>query len=291
MTARSGGNGSRLPRFEGISQVSRRLLRASVQLNRDRLQRPVIVGVVVLALTAGALGTATAIGGSGNRAGAGVGSGLCTSKMTSSKCAAVTQGAAQIAVQRGLDITPPTSIPPLPSTPWPSLTVVPCGSGFFSESQAADLTSTFGGYTCWSVEGSDQWVVVGSGQNETSPTAAAAPGGEIVAVETCATTDSSCLDANSLHNFDQFTVYYPPDPDTYSLSLVLRASTTLFQFIDPYCGSFLFQSTTGNWYPFSQANAQAIGDGVAMQTVSSPPPLDGASALETSAPPSTGACQ
>ncbi len=90
---------------------------------------------------------------------------------------------------------------------------VMCKPGFFTKAQAQLLAQQFGFIECFRFTGENKWVVFGDGYPRHSkfPSPGITKGGEIVALEKCASSDTVCLDPSTVHNFANFTVYYPPD--------------------------------------------------------------------------------
>lgn len=86
-----------------------------------------------------------------------------------------------------------------------------CKPDFFTKAQAEQIVQQFGFIECFRFTGENKWVVIGNGvSQEASP--GPTMGGPILAMEKCASSDWSCLDPSAVHNFANFTVYYPPDP-------------------------------------------------------------------------------
>ncbi len=188
---------------------------------------------------------------------------------------------------------PTTNPPPISSAPTGPAGAV-CSSIFFSSDTWSQLTSQFGIIDCFSLPGSDQWVVVGDGMSTTSSQEPPPPssGGAIVAVESCSASDTSCLSASTQHDFGQFTVYYPPNPSVGEMNIATTAGPNLVNLIDGVCGSFTFDSTNGEWFATSPSALAALTTpGALIVPVESPAPTTGASALLSPAPANiSGSC-
>jgi hypothetical protein len=133
---------------------------------------------------------------------------------------------------------------------YPALTppaLVSCGSAFFTPSVTAELTSRFGGLSCFRFAGQDRWVLIGNGMSETAATLRGTPGGSIVAVAQCAITDALCLNPDSTHSFNSFKVVR-------SAVMIQLQSTTgskLLAFTalnNSHCGLLFLNIQTLRWY-------------------------------------------
>jgi len=187
---------------------------------------------------------------------------------------------------------PPTSTTPTSTNPTgPAPVAVPgltlCGQGFFSDQEMAELTVRFGSISCFSLPGSNQWVVTGDGMSTTSSATPppATSGGGIVAVETCKITDATCLNPNSLHSFSNFGVSYPPLPTSGQLKLQSTFGSHFVQVTDASCGPFTIDTTNLSWYVTSVAAVSALSSGgTPPPSVTVPSSASGAAALSTVAP-------
>lgn len=226
-------------------------------------------------------------------------SGGCGSGVPASKCSPV---GTQTTKPGPPGTTVPTSNLPAPPASANSLPTVPsatqCGSGFLSSSELQKLEGAFGALTCFRFDGSDQWVVVGNGTtvNPSGGLPQVAPSGSMVAVLECSPSDDACLSANTTHTFSSFTVYYPPEPFSRS-DLVGYYGEGILQIADAGCSLFLFDVNTLSWYPGSDSDAQALAlehpltaAQSTVETVRTPPPAPGASAMSQPAPAGTGDC-
>lgn len=137
---------------------------------------------------------------------------------------------------------------PTPAPSWLSPPMVDCGDTFFSEPTRSQLSDRFGSIDCFRFENRDQWVVMGDGMARSG--AGPAPGGPMVAVETCAGADeSTCLDANANHDFGGFTVLYPPDPMAWPVKLQATFGGRLLYIQDgPRCGLLTLDLSDRHWY-------------------------------------------
>jgi len=277
-----------------LSDVTTVMFRKGCSMRRDRFRHfnrsPFRVGIVSLALlliVAGSVVAVSIVTGSQERtASASSPPGLCTRGMPPSKCESI------INAVRTANAQPSTapSETGTSSTTLPFANDVPCGPGFFGVATEAELTAQFGYFTCELISPLDAWLLIGSGtaQPETLTTApdgsgmyTTAPGGSIIGVDRCGTTDTNCLDPNIQHTFGEFTVYYPPDPSTNPLQLVALDPPDFAAVINASCGEFYFDISNGDWYPDVGANINGSPTGV---TTSTPLPTTGAEALSAPAP-------
>ena len=187
-----------------------------------------------------------------------------------------------------------STIPTLPTTnPLPTSNAptgpqgVACGSGFLSPQQVLELQNQFGSLQCFSLIGSNQWIVIGDGMtiNPSAIPPPATPGGSIIAVETCNANDVSCLSPDTQHDFAQFTVFYPPNPSTGDMGLMTTPGSHLINVADGSCGPFTFDSSNGEWFLTSPATIAALtSGGVLPPAAVSPAPVTGATAIGSLAP-------
>lgn len=190
---------------------------------------------------------------------------------------------------------PQTAIPPPPSTGVASLPATPpitqCGAGFFTSAELQRLSAHFGMENCFKFDGSNQWIIFGNGESVTSPGTPppAAPGGSMVAVLECSTSDAGCLSATSAHLFSSFTVYYPPNPGR---SVLLGSyGEGILQIANGGCSVFLFDVNTLTWYRGTASEAQSLAKGDPLSgAVTVPPPATGAAAQAQAAPFSSRDC-
>jgi len=235
-----------------------------------------VVGVVVgFTPQYGVLGShSVADAGTGN-SGCGVGEAL-------SKCGATTSVPNIIP---GGGSTVPTVI----SSPAPVTRA--CATSFFDQDDEAALTNQFGGNFCLFVQDTKTWVVVGSGESVTSPTAyQPTPGGSMIAVERCAANDQSCLDPNVVHSFSNFTVYFPPVPSSGDLHLLQFLTPTEMQLSVAFCGVYVFDTANGEWYA-GNTSAPNNDEDTTQASIPTPSPESGKQAESTSAPKSVGSCE
>lgn len=107
----------------------------------------------------------------------------------------------------------------------------------------------------------------------------------MVAVETCAATDSACLDPDATHDFSAFTVSYPPRPDTWPLELQTTFGGRILDLSNAYCGVVSFDIASQRWFGPGQSGINALLSGSGMPpAVAAPSAISGAEAL-THGPP------
>jgi len=142
-------------------------------------------------------------------------------------------------------------------------------------------------FDCFNLAGTNQWVVVSNGLSITSTATPppASDGGSIVAVETCAAGDASCLGADTQHNFAEFSVYYPPDPSAGGMKFLTTMGTNFVDVADGSCGGFALNTNNGQWYALTTAAIATIGSGSLPPAVTSPSEVSGAAAISNVAPP------
>ena len=166
-----------------------------------------------------------------------------------------------------------------------------CKPGFFTKAQAQQIVQQFGFIECFRFTGKDQWVVIGSGvrQNSNAPPPNPTGGGPIVAIEKCASSDSTCLNPSTIHRFSDFTVYYPPDPSGDFLgNLYATAYGDLLSINGVnYCPATVFDITNGKWYPESASEKVLEANPGSVKSLPTPAPVSGAKALTQEAPPAT----
>lgn len=172
-----------------------------------------------------------------------------------------------------------TTVPPF----WPSSAVTPCGSTFFSAAVDAEITSEFGSVSsCFQFPGSNTWVVVSSGTVDGGT--ASAPGGDVVALETCSGNDSVCADPTSPHDFGNFTVYYPPDPSNWPFQVEATYGNAVLSVGDGSCGQFSFDINSPGWFGPTSTDISSALSGTEPVIFAAPTPTSGATALASAAP-------
>ncbi len=134
---------------------------------------------------------------------------------------------------------------------------------------------------------------MGTGEYLDSPAPGPAPGGEMVAVETCSSTDAACLDPQTTRSFDDsFTVSYPPDPSTPNGGkLETTFGTHLLYFLNSDCNIFTVDLGDLSWHGRSQADVDNLRSGRPDPAVRTPPHTTGSRAAHQPAPAATGECQ
>ena len=168
---------------------------------------------------------------------------------------------------------------------------VMCGPNFFAKVQAQLLTQQFGAIECFRFSGKDQWVVIGNGRAESSVSTGSplSPGGVIVATEKCARSDTTCLSSAAVHDFANFTVYYPPHP---LIDLPGGISATSYGNLlsindGKGCMHITFNMANGHWYPMSASDKLLETNPGAVPSLNTLLPVSGARALTQPAPPAT----
>lgn len=167
-----------------------------------------------------------------------------------------------------------------------------CKPGFFTKAQAQLLVQQFGLIECFRFTGKDQWVVIGNGypQTSNSPSPGSTSSGAItamVALETCASSDISCLDPSAVHNFADFTVHYAPSP-LFPGGLYATSYGNLLSIDDfGYCGPITFDMTNGQWYPKSVSGNLLETNPESIQSLKVPDTTSGAKALGQKEPRAT----
>jgi hypothetical protein len=182
----------------------------------------------------------------------------------------------------------PQDVPaPAPLAPSPEL--VNCGPGFFDSTTATAVARRFGTIDCFRFDGRRKWIVVSDGMETDGD--GGAPGGSIVAVEACNGVDAtSCLDPETEHSFSDFTVAYDPDPRAWPAHFQTSFNGQLLSISDGPCGLFTLNVDSLKWHGGHQSDLDAQLHGGGGPQVPAPRPVDGGTALTTSAPASVGAC-
>jgi hypothetical protein len=179
---------------------------------------------------------------------------------------------------------------PVPSGSADEPPMVACKPGFFDSAASGDLARQFGSLDCFTFANTASWVVVSDGMSQS--TGLASPGGSVVAVENCAKTEATCLDPLVVHQFGDFTVYFPPNPSSGRSNLQATFSGRFLWISVANCGLFTFDITTGAWYGHDDATMASLINGTGTpSSVKAPASVSGSDALANLAPPSTAACQ
>lgn len=164
-----------------------------------------------------------------------------------------------------------------------------CKPGFFAKAQLQLLVQHFGFIECFRFTGKNKWVVIGNGRSQQASSGPTS-GGPVVAMEKCAISDSTCLDPSGVHNFANFSVYYPPNLIGGSLGSLAATSYGNLLSLDSVsqCPPVIFDMTNGEWYP-KNSNQQTLetNPGV-IQSLKTPGQVSGSKALAQAAPPGTG---
>lgn len=130
----------------------------------------------------------------------------CPPNSSAQKCASLTAGPFS-----GKSGTTPPPVFPGPTTPPESPSLIKPGAGFLSPSTQSALVANYGMLTIFRYY--DWWVVLGSGQNQTSLATPPpiTPRGPLVAVEKCHGTNRlACLNPDTPHSVANFVVVPPP---------------------------------------------------------------------------------
>ncbi len=169
----------------------------------------------------------------------------------------------------------------VPSVPTVSVpTTEQCASSFLSSTELGLLNARFGGIQCFLIKSSSTWVIFGAGTSMTSLAPnTPSPGGSMLAIETCASTNANCLDPNLIHSFADFTVYYPPFPGSGQSTLQELISPTLINVYNGFCGNFIFDTANSSWYLGNAVNESIFrAGGQVTGAVVTPPSVSGSTA-------------
>jgi hypothetical protein len=129
------------------------------------------------------------------------------------------------------------------------VSVVPAGPSFFSTAQFSLLQQAYGAISVFRV--GNTWVLVGSGQDisSSSPMPPASKDGPMVALETCASSATACLDPNTAHQPGDFTAVALPDPTAYPIEAeAAEADSVLIVFDGAQVGPVQLDLATRQWY-------------------------------------------
>jgi hypothetical protein len=177
---------------------------------------------------------------------------------------------------------------PAPAPEWPSPATIDCGQSFFDASTAAELQTRFGSLRCFRFDGTPRWVVVSDGMALSGD--GPAPGGAMVAVESCTGAAGTCLDPNASHDFGDFTVSYDPDPTAWPARLETTFVGRVILIADGPCGLFTFNINSQQWHAGLAKDVAAQASGQSAPAVPAPAARSGRDALGASAPASSGGC-
>ena len=133
-----------------------------------------------------------------------------------------------------------------------------CGGGpdFFSPADLATVTRWFGpNQLC--LRWTHTWVVlVSSSMNAPSP------GGAVLLVDTCRSTDFRCLQNGTPHPLSDFRAYPLPDPTVVGAQVLGRyVNDTLWVVPDNRCGGVVFDLNTDHFYADGSAAANQLVHG------------------------------
>ena len=185
----------------------------------------------------------------------------------------------------GPPITSPPDVPPLP----PSPNIVNCGQYFLSGSELALLQKQFGLVGCFQFMGQRTWVLWGNGESQVAPPVVPSPGGVVVALDTCAAGDQTCMNANAPHPLSAWTLYYPPGPISMGSVNLQRTIGGRLLFMTGMCG--VFDIVEHVWIADkSNANLDAYLQGSKVATLPAPAPVPATYALSQPTPPRTNSC-
>lgn len=180
-----------------------------------------------------------------------------------------------------------------------------CGTGFFDQTSESELTRQFGlRFNCFSLAGSEQWIVIFAGQTST-PADRAPFGSYVVAIDQCDSFDVTCENPDSPHSITEFKFYSPPEPAVLANPTDFQTAfgNNVLMLRDGSCGVVLFDTMSGDWYevttPKNPYTAAEEADSLTAGSVSNttafpaqPQPMSGGTALtssvkdvQTTAPP------
>ncbi len=189
---------------------------------------------------------------------------------------------------------------PTPAGGWVTSISVPtsvpatrdCSSSFFNSTDQQTFTNQFGNYSCFLIEASNTWVVIGSGENSSAATAyQPTPGGSAIAVDRCSVSDAVCLDPSATHALSDFTIYYPPDTTSGDLAFETVLTPAEVEVSNAFCGVYMFNPDSGNWY-VGNRSVQNYSGYTSQAPVLTPTPISGSMAATSVAPtPITGSCE
>jgi hypothetical protein len=183
----------------------------------------------------------------------------------------------------------PTNVAP-PASFWASPPTVACATTFFTPATVSALSDRFGSLTCFRFEGGDKWVVLGDGMQTIGD--GAAPGGAIVAVQTCSGPQrNQCLDPASTHDFADFTIAYPPDPRAWPTRIQTSFGDRLLYISNSSCGLFTLNLSNLRWFGRDTSDIERVMRGQGLPAAVPAPALtNGSDVLAQSAPSSVGGC-
>ena len=183
---------------------------------------------------------------------------------------------------------PPQTVGTVPPPFWPSPATVNCGQDFLATSTASALETQFGTYSCFRFSGQRTWVIFFNGESTTVSPVVSSPGGAAVALDTCATGDSACMEANTKHLLSAWTIYYPPGPQALGAKLEgVFGGRLIYAF--GLCGAFDFINHVWIANP-THATINAYLSGSKVPTSPGPGPVPAANALTQPTPPRTNSC-
>jgi hypothetical protein len=133
-----------------------------------------------------------------------------------------------------------------PSTSLPSSSddVLSCGANFFSSTDEASLTQSFGpSQACMFLVAANTWVDLVSATYQ-SPS----PGGAVLLVDTCAVADLSCSDPSSQHYLSSFTAYPLPDSSAINVQVFQYLDSKDVIIPDGACRAIMFNLATDLFY-------------------------------------------
>lgn len=180
---------------------------------------------------------------------------------TASACGAANNSVTAGSATTGSASTTPSSIPPNPKIPtvtpfYPSPDLKYCGPGFFDSQTTAAIAAEFGPViVCGGFPGADRWIVLTAGTpgpvKAGSEPPSAPYGTYVVAVDTCASSNSACLSPTTAHSFSGFTVYQPPVASALVSGHDIGGTwgSRIIGLTDGACTPVLFDTFTGRWFP------------------------------------------
>lgn len=186
----------------------------------------------------------------------------------------------------------PQTVGTVPPPFWPSPTTVSCGQGFLATTTASALEAQFGTYSCFRFSGQRTWVLSFNGESTTVSPVVSSPGGAAVALDACATGDSTCMDANTQHPLSAWTIYYPPGPQALGAKLEgVFGGRSIYTF--GLCGAFDFINHVWMSNP-THSRINSYLNGAPGLTVAAPAPapapVPATKAVTRPTPPRTNSC-
>jgi hypothetical protein len=192
----------------------------------------------------------------------------------------------------GAPVAAPVNRPAVVAAPapyWPSPDVIACGSSFFPKALVSRLSSRFGSLQCFRFAQTDRWIVFADGMQVAGD--GPAPGGALVAVETCVGPQrSSCLDPTAVHDLGAFVVTRPPDPRAWPMRLQTSFGSRLLYVADGSCGVLTLDLSSLHWLGKATEAIDSAMTGGSPPPVAAPRAEPGSGVFAGHAPAPSGAC-